>query len=119
MDKRGKPPDISVIVPTLDEAQNVDCLLTGLFAAFDRANLSIEVLFADGGSTDGTQERIRRWESKASVTLVKAQSGRGLTGDVLAAAGRASRSISRCPPATSAIFSPAITPGSWACRSTG
>jgi len=89
MDTRGKPPDISVVVPTLDEAGNVDSLLTRLFAAFDRANLSIEVLFADGGSTDGTQERIRRWESKASVTLVKAQSGRGLTGDVLAAAGRA------------------------------
>jgi len=89
MDSRGRTPDISVIVPTLDEAENVDSLLTRLFEAFARERLEIEVLFADGGSTDGTQEKVRAWESRACVRLVDARSGRGLTGDVLTAARRA------------------------------
>jgi dolichol-phosphate mannosyltransferase len=78
-----------VVVPTLDEAGNVDSLLTRLFAAFGGEGLEIEVLFADGGSSDGTQDQVREWQSKAPVTLVEARSGRGLTGDVLVAAGRA------------------------------
>jgi dolichol-phosphate mannosyltransferase len=89
MDGRGRTPDISVVVPTLDEAENVDSLLTRLFAAFGRESLEIEVLFADGGSTDGTQEKARAWESRAPVRLVDARSGRGLTGDVLTAARQA------------------------------
>jgi len=89
MDGRGKTPDISVVVPTLDEAENVDSLLTRLFAAFGREDLEIEVLFADGGSSDGTQDKVRRWQSQAPVVLVEARSGRGLTGDVLVAARRA------------------------------
>lgn len=89
MDGRGRFPDISVVVPTLDEAGNVDSLLTRLFAAFGREGLEIEVLFADGGSTDGTQEKARAWESRAPVRLVDARSGRGLTGDVLTAARQA------------------------------
>lgn len=93
MDGRGRTPDISVVVPTLDEAGNVDSLLTRLFAAFGRKGLEIEVLFADGGSSDGTQDKVRAWEPKAPVVLVDARSGRGLTGDVLVATHRAQADV--------------------------
>ena len=89
MDSQGTIPDISVVVPTLDEAENVDSLLTRLFQAFREEGREIEVLFADGGSTDGTQEKVQAWASKAPVRLVDARSGRGLAGDVVVAAREA------------------------------
>jgi dolichol-phosphate mannosyltransferase len=89
MDTQDRVPDTSVIVPTLDEAENVDSLAAGLFAAFREEGLAIEVLFADGGSTDGTQERVQAWASRAAVRLVDARSGRGLAGDVIVAAREA------------------------------
>jgi dolichol-phosphate mannosyltransferase len=47
-------------------------------------------LFADGGSTDGTVERVRAWELTAPVRLIEGGGGdRGLAGDVLNAAQHA------------------------------
>lgn len=89
MDSQSRIPDIAVIVPTLNEAQNVDALLIRLFAAFREDGREIEVLFADGGSTDGTREKVRAWEAKAPARLVDARTGRGLAGDVMVAARRA------------------------------
>ena len=52
---------ISVVVPTLNEAENVDALI-GAVLAEASAQLQIELLIADGGSTDGTIDRVRAWE---------------------------------------------------------
>jgi dolichol-phosphate mannosyltransferase len=93
MDDQGVNPDISVVVPTLNEAQNVDALLTGLFRVFGSSGRAIEVLFADGGSTDGTQEKVRAWAGRAPVRLVNARSGRGLAGDVMVAARQAKAGV--------------------------
>lgn len=74
---------ISTIVPTLNELQNLDQLLTRL----DNAPGIHEVIIADGGSTDGTQELAAR---RARLTV--SEPGRGIqlragaqvaTGDVL------------------------------------
>jgi len=89
MDSQGRIPDVSVIVPTLNEAENVDSLLIRLFKAFREDGREIEVLFADGGSTDGTPEKVRAWAAKAPVRLVDARTGRGLAGDVMVAARQA------------------------------
>lgn len=76
---------VSVVVPTLNEVGNIDALLGAiLFQASD--GLALEVLVADGGSQDGTVERVRAWERLAPVRLIIADSKRGLAGDVLAAA---------------------------------
>lgn len=75
----------TVIVPTLNEVDNIDVLLAAIFAQA-RPNLAFEVLVADGGSTDGTIERVREWEKAAQVRLVSGGGGRGLAGDVLNAA---------------------------------
>ncbi|PYE86586.1 glycosyltransferase family 39 protein [Phyllobacterium leguminum] len=81
---RGDPL-VSIIVPTLNEAENIDPLLA---AIFDEAiyGFEFEILIADGGSTDGTVERVNDWEKRADVRLVAGGGSRGLAGDVLAAA---------------------------------
>jgi dolichol-phosphate mannosyltransferase len=76
---------ISVIVPTLNEVDNIDLILAAIFKE-DRAGLKLEVLVADGGSSDGTADRVRDWEQRAAVRLVTGNGCAGLSGDVLNAA---------------------------------
>ncbi|MHC4452448.1 MAG: glycosyltransferase, partial [Planctomycetota bacterium] len=67
---------VSVLVPTVNEAGNVDELLDRIHAAIE-----CEVIVIDGESTDGTQEKVRaRGDAKLVV-----QSGNqgGLTGAIL------------------------------------
>lgn len=77
---------VSVIVPTLNEEENIDALIGRLLEAFRFTPYSVEILIADGGSTDGTQAKVEAWAPQAPVRFVRANSGRGLTGDVLVAA---------------------------------
>jgi dolichol-phosphate mannosyltransferase len=74
------------LIPTLNEAENVDCLLERVLAAADSLDLDFEVLVVDGGSTDGTQAKVREWSRKGRVRLVESDAGGGLAGDILFAA---------------------------------
>ena len=47
------PPELSVVIPTLNEAQALPLLLADLAA---QAGVACEVLVSDGGSADGTRE---------------------------------------------------------------
>ena len=49
-------PDLSVVVPVLNERENVERLLPRAAAAIAGLGLSHELLVVDGGSTDGTAE---------------------------------------------------------------
>ena len=49
---------ILIVVPTYEEADNINPLLAGIFAAGNE----VHVLFVDDGSPDGTQEIIRSWQ---------------------------------------------------------
>ena len=94
--KNGRPGPtserVSVIVPTLNEVENIDLLVRSILAQAT-ANLELEVLIADGGSIDGTIERVKAWEAKTPVRLIEAGGGRGLAGDVLTAAELATSTI--------------------------
>ncbi len=57
----GQPaPELSVLVPVLDEEGTVEELARQVAAILDEVGRSFEIVFVDDGSTDGTVERIRR-----------------------------------------------------------
>jgi rSAM/selenodomain-associated transferase 2 len=77
------PPEVSIIIPTLDEARSIGATL----GAAARAGAGVEVIVVDGGSTDGTAELARA----AGARVVSAPKGRGaqLHAGACAARGRA------------------------------
>ncbi len=86
-------PHVSVIVPTLNEVENINALIGRLLKAFRSTAYSVEILIADGGSTDGTHTKVEAWASQMPVRLVHANSGHGLAGDVLVAARMARANV--------------------------
>lgn len=60
---------VSIIIPTLNEASTIDAAV----AALERWRGKVEVIVADGGSSDGTLERAREYE----LLTIGAPRGRG------------------------------------------
>lgn len=50
----GPIPEVSIVIPCLNEAGNAALYEKTLFEHLDRASFESEVIFSDGGSTDGT-----------------------------------------------------------------
>ena len=72
---------ISVIVPTLNEAENVEPLVRRITGCDP---LPDEILFVDDGSADGTRERVRALATSAPVRLIERDSPTlGLSGAVI------------------------------------
>ena len=78
-------PEISIIVPTLDEAGHLAGTLDRLCALAD-AGIAFETVVADGGSRDGTQAIAR----DAGAKLIECGAGRGTQLAAGAAAARGS-----------------------------
>src|SRR5262245_20281630 len=53
-DATKREPDVSVVIPVYNEAENLEELCREIHAVLDRAGLDFEVIFADDGSNDGT-----------------------------------------------------------------
>ncbi|MEN3369354.1 MAG: dolichol-phosphate mannosyltransferase [Verrucomicrobiota bacterium] len=80
---------LTIIVPTINEADNIEPLLDRIFEETSVA-LGIEVLFVDDGSTDETCERILLFGQTHPVRLLRReQPTGGLAGAVLAGAAAA------------------------------
>ena len=75
------PTQFSIVIPTLNEADNIAPLLTGLFA-LDLPPNHFEVIFADDNSNDGTQDKVRAWGKKANVELVERKGKPDLTASI-------------------------------------
>jgi dolichol-phosphate mannosyltransferase len=74
----------SLVVPTLNEAGNVDKLLIELTVALSETPLKYEIVVVDDGSIDGTVELVRDWAQRdARVRLFSRTGERGLAGAVL------------------------------------
>ena len=73
----------SIVVPTLNEAENIDLLLTRLFS-LKFAPDSFEVIVVDDASTDGTPDKVNAWVNRANVRLVERKKNPDLIASVLA-----------------------------------
>jgi len=67
--------DVSVILPVMNEAENLKVLIPRLIAALDRERLTNEIIVIDGPSTDGTRET-----AEALGARVVAERRRGFAG---------------------------------------
>ena len=76
--------DIAIIIPTLQEAENIDPLVTEI----EQTGLPFsDIVFVDDGSTDGTREQIRALGDKRRVRLIEREGpDRGLAGAIVAGA---------------------------------
>lgn len=77
---------VTVIVPTLNEAENIDLLLKHILRVRKSSGLDFDVLFVDSASTDGTCEQIQSWQDRHPVHLLRRDINVGLAGAVIAGA---------------------------------
>jgi glycosyltransferase involved in cell wall biosynthesis len=75
----SKPPDVAVVVPVLNERDNLRPLLGSLLEVTEALRIVAEIIIVDGGSTDGSQEIARELGAK-----VVTQSERGYGGALMA-----------------------------------
>lgn len=69
---------LSIIIPVLNEAENIEKLLLHLVKNSNKRD-SLEIIICDGGSTDGTQkivEKVAATFSEISITLLHTGKGR-------------------------------------------
>jgi rSAM/selenodomain-associated transferase 2 len=69
MSMEAEPPTLSVIIPTLDEAQSISATLDAVRGLRGR----VETIVVDGGSTDGTLDLLRQ----RGVRVIESARGRG------------------------------------------
>jgi len=60
MDDSSPKPDVSVVVPAFNEAENIPELVKALTSMFDRHGLRGEIVLVDDGSTDSTYQAAQR-----------------------------------------------------------
>lgn len=74
----------ALVVPTLNEADNIDTLLSAVTKALSQTDYEYEIVVVDDGSTDGTVEKVREWSNRDTRIRVLSRKGeRGLAGAVL------------------------------------
>src|ERR1700677_286034 len=81
----GSPENrFALVVPTLNEAGNIDKVLGEITAALSTTQYDYEIVVVDDGSTDGTVEKVREWTQRDSrIGLLSRAGERGLAGAVL------------------------------------
>ena len=80
---------VTVIVPTLNESENIDILLGRLLAVKSTQKIDFEILFVDSASTDNTCDCVKKWHEPAGVELLSLDKNVGLAGAVIAAVQKA------------------------------
>jgi glycosyltransferase involved in cell wall biosynthesis len=80
-------PEVSVVLPCLNEAETIEFCVHEARTALDAAQLAGEIVVADNGSTDGSQEIARRAGARV-VPVTDKGYGNALMGGIAAAQGR-------------------------------
>lgn len=76
-------PELSIIIPTYREKDNLSRLLPSLFGVLDRAGLAAEVIVVDDDSRDGTGALCERLTTVHRLRLITRRDERGLATAVL------------------------------------
>ncbi len=83
----GQGPDVSVVIPCLDEAKTIEAVIGKALAAFEALGLRGEVVVADNGSSDGSIEIAERLGARV-VHVPERGYGNALRHGMRAAAGK-------------------------------
>lgn len=74
----------ALVIPTLNEAGNIDHLLTKIISTLSNTEHDYEIVIVDDGSNDGTLEKAWHWTERDSrIRLLQRSGQRGLAGAVL------------------------------------
>jgi glycosyltransferase involved in cell wall biosynthesis len=80
-------PEFSIVMPCLDEADTLETCIRKVQTAFAEADLDGEIVIADNGSTDGSQQIAERLGARV-VAVEERGYGNALIGGISAANGR-------------------------------
>jgi glycosyltransferase involved in cell wall biosynthesis len=80
-------PELSVVMPCLNEARTIGICIRKAQESFERIGIAGEVVVADNGSTDGSQQIAEELGARV-VPVEKRGYGAALTGGIAAARGR-------------------------------
>jgi glycosyltransferase involved in cell wall biosynthesis len=83
----GDAPELSVVIPCLNEAGTLATVIREARAALDRAGIRGEIVVGDNGSTDGSQA-IARHEGARVVDIAERGYGNALMGAIARSRGR-------------------------------
>lgn len=83
----GGVPEVSVVIPCLNEAETIEVVLREARAALDSSGIPGEIIVADNGSTDGSQELARRRGARV-VAVPERGYGAALMGGIADSSGR-------------------------------
>ncbi len=84
---------VSIIIPTLNESDNIEKLISRIFSVMAGASLKTEVVVVDDGSTDGTREKVTALAQKLPVKLVCRDHKSGLASAVIDGASSVSNDV--------------------------
>ena len=84
---REQTPEVSIVMPCLNEAETLSTCIVKAKAALERHELTGEVIVADNGSTDGSRQIAERMGAKV-VSVEPAGYGNALMGGIAFARGK-------------------------------
>jgi len=80
-------PEVSVVIPCLNEAETIEVVLREARDALDRSGIAGEIIVADNGSTDGSRELARQLGARV-VPVSERGYGAALMGGIADSRGR-------------------------------
>jgi glycosyltransferase involved in cell wall biosynthesis len=86
-DVESVTPELTVVMPCLNEARTIGTCIQKALGSFERLGIAGEVVVADNGSTDGSQEIAEELGARV-VPVARRGYGSALTGGIAAARGR-------------------------------